>query len=180
MFCFWKFWFWKFWFWMFLARTSDPPEAVTIAKFSTASPQVSLLVPENPPKNRPEILQKRGLGGSWGLLGVVLESFWLPGRKKVATLGSLTAFWSHKGLPLDTHFRHFSWFVGVFRGCFFEALFWRRLGSIFHWFCVVFGICFGCFFDVFLERPSLRRMSFRYIIYSVWSTSRFVTKEEKV
>ena len=103
-------------------------------------------------KNRPEILQKRGLGGSGGLLGVVLESFWLPGPPATATgwqtLVRWTPFGRLKGSlwgPIFDNVRDSSvFFRVVFSKRCFEG-FWALFLIVFQWFS---GLCFMFFLCV--------------------------------
>ena len=152
MFWFWKFWFWKFWFWMFLARTSDPPEAVTIAKFSTASPQVSLLVL----KILPKIDQKsskneawEGPGGSWGWSW---SHFGSLGAKRWQPLVRWPPFGRTKGslwTPIFDTFRDLSAFLGdVFSKLCFEGV-WAPFFIDFVWFSgYVLDVFLMCFWSV--------------------------------
>ena len=75
----------------------------------------------------------RGIGG-------ILAPRAAQESKRETNLGSLAHLGVPKGPPWGTLFFYiFLVIFGVFRSRFFEALFWRLLGSIFHG----FGVCFG-------------------------------------
>ena len=106
--------------------------------------------------------------GPWGGLGSPWESSWKhfgsqgrPGEQKGDKPRFVGPPWGPQGSPFGDPFFDMFRYLGVFLSRFFEALFWRLLGSIF---CMDLGCFLVVFFDVFLlcvlERPSLRRMSF--------------------
>ena len=70
------------------------------------------------------------LWGSFGDPGIPRGLPKGPSRKSDEKVGSLDALWPPKGVPLGTHFRDFFRFSVFFQVLFFEALFWRLLGSL--------------------------------------------------